>query len=862
MQLSAGARVRSFEVLGPLGAGGMGTLYRARDGKLGRDVAIKFVQDKLSGSREYLQRFKREARAASALCHPNIITIFEIDEFEGAPFIAMELIDGHSLRELLGWGPFGTRKLLDVAAQIAEGLAAAHERGIVHRDLKPENVMVTRDGRVKIVDFGLARMVHVPAESASADSNSTGDITSTLPGRVLGTPSYVSPEQAAGGRTVDFRSDQFSFASILYELATGKRAFMRKTVVETLAAIMRDEPEPVQRLSPSIPPPLSWIIERCLAKDPADRYASTRDLARELRTLRERLPETSPGLIRLRRLIPRTRLLAASAVALALLATASTVVYSEFQYDRPPVAVSKRITLAVLPFTDLSGRPDSQLFSRGFSETVRARLAAYEGLQVVDLSSLPRAATPIDQSGATLQLRASVQRSGDELRVAYSIRDAARGTEIAGNTINGTLQNIWSFQDEVVDAIVRDLGIEQRPPPTRHAGLDTAEEQDLYVRALGALDHPDKIQSVDTAIPLLHQVLETAPDSPLVHAALGRAYYQKYNLTYDKQWSDKAIRACKRARALDPDTPDTLITLATVESLIGNYNAAIAAYRRALALRPTSAVAALGLATTHRVSKQYQEAEHLYKRGIALQPTWWYGYNELGTLYFGEGRYDEALTQYREVIRRNPRGAWGYTNSGAVLITKGKLEAAVEMLTKATSVDKASATPYSNLGYCYFFLGQYDRAVEYGRKATAIRPNVSTYWIELGDACALSSAWKKDAMPAYATATERARQELAVNPKHPRANAAMALSLAKTGHFAEARRHMARALELAPEDPDYLYRAARVASLAGDLDDALAFFNRAWSAGSTRLELERHPDLAAVRNTTAARQLMASRKDS
>ena len=292
MRLSAGARVRSFEVIGPLGAGGMGAVYRARDVKLGRDVAIKFLQDDLSRNHEYLHRFEREARAASALNHPNIITIFEINEFEGAPFIAMELVEGTVLRELLKKGAVPIRKLLEIAAQIADGLGAAHAKGIVHRDLKPENVMLTNDGRVKILDFGLAR---VDRPAASGDATSELSAIRTPEGRILGTASYVSPEQAAGGRSVDFRSDQFSFGSLLYELATARRAFERNSVVETLAAIMRDEPDPVQRLNPKIPPPLCWIVERCLSKEPADRYASTTDLARELRTLRERLPETGSG---------------------------------------------------------------------------------------------------------------------------------------------------------------------------------------------------------------------------------------------------------------------------------------------------------------------------------------------------------------------------------------------------------------------------------------------------------------------------------------------------------------------------------------------------------------------------------------
>jgi Tol biopolymer transport system component len=237
-----------------------------------------------------LKRFEQEARSASALNHPNIVTIHEIDSVDGASYIAMELVDGPSLREMLAMGPLPTKRLLDVAVQIAEALAKAHGAGIVHRDLKPENVVVSKDGFVKLLDFGLAKTFVAPEDRASGVATAIQQ--ETTPGTVMGTVGYMSPEQASG-RPVDFRSDQFAFGSILYEMATGQRAFQKKTGAETLAAIIRDEPEPVAQANPRIPAPLRWIVERCLAKEPEERYASTRDLARDLKSVREHLGEVT-----------------------------------------------------------------------------------------------------------------------------------------------------------------------------------------------------------------------------------------------------------------------------------------------------------------------------------------------------------------------------------------------------------------------------------------------------------------------------------------------------------------------------------------------------------------------------------------
>ncbi len=318
MTIPAGARLGAYEVLEPLGAGGMGEVYRARDPRLGREVAIKVLPEALAADLDRIARFEQEARAASALNHPNIVTIYEIGREREMAFIAMELVDGKTLRELTASGAMPVRRILGIAAQIADGLAKAHGAGIVHRDLKPENVMVSRDGFLKILDFGLAKLVE--SESGEVSAMPTLAQPETRPGTVMGTVGYMSPEQASG-EPLDFRSDQFSLGSMLYEMTTGRKAFQRKTAAETMSAIIRDEPELLTKLRPDLPPPVRWILERCLAKDREERYASTKDLARDLASVRDHISEVTSGAEAMVSLSAKSRRRALPlAVGLALLA--------------------------------------------------------------------------------------------------------------------------------------------------------------------------------------------------------------------------------------------------------------------------------------------------------------------------------------------------------------------------------------------------------------------------------------------------------------------------------------------------------------------------------------------------------------
>src|SRR5882762_7899787 len=287
MALTSGTKLGPYEIQSPLGAGGMGEVYRARDTRLDRSVAIKILSAAFSADCDRLVRFEQEARSASALNHPSIVTIYELGQDGSTHYIAMELVEGKTLRELLVSGLLPMRKAIEIAAQTAEGLTKAHEAGITHRDLKPENLMVSHDCFVKILDFGLAK--HGAPSGEHSDIFDTS-MSLTGPALGLGTVGYMSPEQA-GGRPLDFRSDQFSFGLVLYEMVTGKRAFRRSTAAETLVAILREQAEPIVAQNRDAPAPLCWAIERCLAKEPDKRYVSTRELARELAAIRDRFSE-------------------------------------------------------------------------------------------------------------------------------------------------------------------------------------------------------------------------------------------------------------------------------------------------------------------------------------------------------------------------------------------------------------------------------------------------------------------------------------------------------------------------------------------------------------------------------------------
>ncbi|HEX5856087.1 MAG TPA: serine/threonine-protein kinase, partial [Thermoanaerobaculia bacterium] len=387
-----GTRFGRYELLENVGSGGMGEVYRARDHDLHRDVGIKFLFERFASDSDRLSRFAHEARAASSLNHPNIVTIHEIGQSSGVPYIVMEFVEGETLRALISGRPFPARRLLEIAGQLADGLAKAHAAGIVHRDLKPENIMITRDRFVKILDFGLAKLL--TESPAGRDEGGLGSSLVTLAptppsphttaGVILGTAGYMSPEQTRG-RPIDYRSDQFALGVILYEMATGRHPFRRESHVQTLAAILNDQPEPIASLNSAMPAPVCWIVERCLAKEPGERYTSTSDLARELHNILEHLSDAGsttrmPAAGEAARRPGRTRGFRVASAGLALFAVLAGVsAFVPAIRDRVALTLHLRAVpadkhLAILPFRAAGASEEDRALADGLIELLTVHL--------------------------------------------------------------------------------------------------------------------------------------------------------------------------------------------------------------------------------------------------------------------------------------------------------------------------------------------------------------------------------------------------------------------------------------------------------------------------------------------------------
>ena len=458
-RVGPGSRLGPYEVIAPLGSGGMGEVFLALDTRLGRHVAVKVLPAELSADRERLARLEREARAASALNHPNIVTVHDIGTSGPTSYIAMEFVEGKTLRELLLSGPLTVKRALEIAAQVADGLAKAHAAGIVHRDLKPENLMVSKDGFAKILDFGLAKFA--PLESGELSRMQTVTKAQTEVGTVLGTVGYMSPEQARG-EAVDFRSDQFSFGGILYEMVAGVHPFRLGTPAETVSAILRDEPAPLAETVPQSPEALRWIIERCLSKEPGERYGSTRDLARDLRRVGEQLSGTraSATPVAPKRLSVRLRfagltLAAAAALAVAVLLLARA---------RSPSA--EMDSLAVLPFVNASPAPDTEYLSDGITDTLIDSLSRLPRTKVISHASVFRykgKQSDPQQVGRELNVRAvltgSVLRQGDDLTIGAELVDARDGRHIWGGRYVRKFADVIALQSDIAREISEKLAL-------------------------------------------------------------------------------------------------------------------------------------------------------------------------------------------------------------------------------------------------------------------------------------------------------------------------------------------------------------------------------------------------------------------
>jgi TolB-like protein/predicted Ser/Thr protein kinase len=586
MPLASGSRLGPFEVLEPLGAGGMGEVYRARDTRLGRIVAVKVLRPDVAADPNRVERFEREARAASALNHPNIVTIHDVGVEGRTSYIAMEWVDGSPLRDLVAPGrPQPIPAVVSLGAQIAEGLAAAHAAGIVHRDLKPDNVMVTADGLAKILDFGLAKLVAAGDEAMSQLATESGG---TAAGVLLGTVGYMSPEQAAG-RVVDHRSDQFALGVILYELATGVPAFKHDSAAQTLAAIIEDEPKPLEVRNRQVSPQLSRVIARCLAKKPADRYESTRDLAHDLRDLVRESSASRVTAAPARRSIGMAAAVGAIVVLLSAAAGAWWWIAGSRGTDAP--ADEARRVVAVLPFQDLTGDASRAYFAAGVTEEIRGQLTKVSALRLLGRGAVQQYGNDDlrqlrSELGAGSAVEGSVRIEGQRVRVSVELIDTANQQTLWSEQYDRTLDDVLSVQTDVAlriaSALNATLGPEERTrvarPPTTNAAA-----YELYLRSQ-ELSTGERQQNL-RAIELLKKVVSLDPTFAVAHARLA---YRVFFLGYydDPKYVDESIAIAQRAIELDPTLPSAHMALASAYGQKGWASRSRAAFLKALELDP------------------------------------------------------------------------------------------------------------------------------------------------------------------------------------------------------------------------------------------------------------------------------------
>ena len=482
--IAPGTRVGRYEVIGHLGAGGMGEVYRAHDAELGREVAIKIISGRAPADEATVERFIRETRAAASLSHPNIIAVHDVGTHEGSPFLVTELLEGETLRARIERGPLSVRSGLDIAIQIAHGLAVAHARGILHRDLKPENLFLTADDTAKILDFGLAKLL--PSSGATGAELDVTAQQLTQAGAVLGTAAYMAPEQAEG-RVVDHRADQFAFGVVLYEMFGGQRPFQHATVHATLAAILRDEPRSLASLRPELPDRLSRIVTRCLAKEPSARYESTRDLALALQEARDGLTaESRPHETVVRAVKRRLSPVTTGLIVGVLLLVVGGVAWRWLApYETPSVAV--------LPFSTIGD--GDQYFADGITEAVTTELGRVGGLRVIASNSTfayrdKTAFRDIGRElGVGLVVKGSVQRADGRVRIDVSLVNTRDETALWSERYSRELTDVLTVQDDISRQIATTLSKTFGAAPTAKSPSLATTNPDAYDAYLLGLWH-------------------------------------------------------------------------------------------------------------------------------------------------------------------------------------------------------------------------------------------------------------------------------------------------------------------------------------------------------------------------------------
>lgn len=819
-----GRKVGRFLVLAKLGQGGMATVWRARDELLGRDVALKILDPKLADSLKVRRRFVHEARTVANLDHPGAVAVYDSGESEGNVYIAMRWVDGETLSKILARRLLPLAEAVRIVIAVAEVLAHAHQRGVIHRDVTSRNVMIGADGRVFVLDFGLAL--------------ATWESRVTSSGATLGTVPYMAPEVLLG-READARTDLYGLGVVLYEALTGAYPHRGDLPAVSAFAALHGDPLPPRERRPEIGDDLERLVLKSIEREPEARFQSAAEMIAALRaadsaesgasppaeTGRSR-PSSSPRPTTFRRPDP---------LYLAIL---------QFQVRGPVDAASQGV----------NG------FGARLRDALVAGLLSNAGVHVVpspaDLEPRDDLLLLAREVGANAVLHGSIDRTGTQLRVSYWIHDPWRGRPWAAEILEGSILQVFDLEERVVKSLVRVLGPEA--PPTSPAPASRPRDpaaRERFQQALGYLKRYDNEASVDGAIRVLEGLIASEGDTAAYEAALARAFIHKLELTGQRMWEGRAATACERARTADPDSPDVHLALGELYHVSGREEDSVREFERAASLQPELVEPWIGLIRAHDHAGRTPAAEEAARQGLLHGGRDWRVHSHVGTFYFRRARFERALEHWRRVLELAPDNARGRFNVGSALYRLDRFEEAVEAYRASIEI-VPNPVAYTNLGTVLYYLGRHEESVGAFQKATELSPLEPIYWGNLGNAYRWIAGRQQDSVDALQQAVSIMREKLDRNPNDADGWARLAGWLANRDQHAQALEAIDRALALAPDDPPCLVRAGHVYFQLDMRDSALRSFERAVRRGYGVGELDRSIELAPLRQDPEFRRIL------